>query len=82
MTTADDYILTLFHVWNPETRNADMGPVLFQHGAIMDGTMWLEWNPVPAPHFYMADLGHDVYIGNNRGTEYSQTHKTYSSATD
>ena len=30
----------------------------------------------------MADLGHDIYIGNNRGTDYSQTHKTYSASTN
>ena len=28
------------------------------------------------------DAGHDLYIGNNRGTEYSQTHTTYSATTD
>ena len=43
VTTADDYILTLFHVWNPEKRDPSKGPVLFQHGGGMDGTGWLEW---------------------------------------
>ena len=81
VTTADDYILTLFHVWNPTTRDSDKGPVIWQHGASMDGTSWLEWNSVPAPHFHMADLGHDIYIGNNRGTEYSQEHKKWSAKT-
>ena len=28
VTTADDYILTLFHVWNPETRDETKSPVL------------------------------------------------------
>lgn len=27
-------------------------------------------------------MGHDVYIGNNRGTEYSRTHTTYNAETD
>lgn len=38
--------------------------------------------PGAAPHIQMADLGHDIYISNNRGTEYSQGHKTYSAEDD
>ena len=48
----------------------------------MDGTDWISVSYVPAPHFYMADLGHDVYIGNGRGTEYSQGHAEYDASTD
>ena len=73
VTTEDDYILTMFHIWNPDTRDSlNKAPVLFQHGGGMDGITWIEFMAVPAPHFEIADLGHDVYIGNNRGTEYSQ----------
>ena len=32
--------------------------------------------------FLYSRLGHDVYIGNNRGTEYSQTHTTLDAETD
>ena len=71
VTTSDDYILTLFHIWNPYTRDSTKGPVMFQHGGGMDGTMWIEEAQNPAPHIHMADLGHDVYVGNSRGTDYS-----------
>ena len=83
VTTDDDYILTLFHVWDPEKRDKTKGPVLFQHGLGDDGTGWLE-NSVDGqpPHTYAIEAGHDVYIGNNRGTEYSQMHKTLSATTD
>ena len=68
VTTDDNYILTMFHVWNDEKRDSTKGPVLFQHDLAMDGTNWLEWSDEDMPHFHMADLGHDIYIGNGRGT--------------
>ena len=29
VTTTDDYILTMFHIWNDEKRDSSKGPVLF-----------------------------------------------------
>jgi len=29
VTTSDDYILTLFHVWNEQTRDPSKGPIMF-----------------------------------------------------
>ena len=44
VTTEDDYVLTMFHIWNPETRDAEnQGPILLQHGLGMDGVSWIEW---------------------------------------
>ena len=37
VTTADDYILTLFHIWNTETHDSTMSPVLIHHGFKCDG---------------------------------------------
>ena len=68
VTTEDDYILTLFHVWNPEVRDENKSPVHFQRGATGDATGWFFADSIA---FYLADLGHDVYIGSNRGTEFS-----------
>ena len=79
VTTSDNYELTLFHVWNEQARNeiGAQGPILFQHGDTQDGTIYLEnggqtdWNPGTAAPIQFADLGYDIYLGNNRGTEYS-----------
>ena len=44
VTTEDDYVLTMFHIWNPETRDAEnKGPILLQHGLGMDAVSWFEW---------------------------------------
>ena len=90
MTTSDNYKLTLFHVWSEEKRKelGAQGPILFQHGTGQDGVDFLkdygmtEQLPGPAVQIQFADLGYDVYLGNNRGTEYSQGHVDYKSAED
>ena len=82
VTTSDDYILTMFRLWDPDTYDSANGPILFQHGAGMDGTNWLDWNDTPAPQIHFADLGHDIYVANQRGTDYSQQHTTLDPSTD
>ena len=82
VTTNDDYELTLFHVWNAAKRTelGAQGPILFQHGGGQDAVAFLlmgggtEWNPGNAAPIQFADLGYDIYLGNNRGTEYSRGH--------
>ena len=48
----------------------------------MDGVDWIVYSEAPSVHIYMADLGHDVYIGNGRGTEYSMKHTSLDATTD
>ena len=75
ITTSDNYILTLHHVWNTETRVKSMGPVLFQHGNGGSSESWVKGNETIA--MKLADRGHDIYLGNARGNKYSRAHVDY-----
>ena len=75
VTTDDGYMLTLFHIWSDSVTEVK-SPVLFQHGSGGTAAGWLGNYGPPAPFFTFVDMGHHVYIGNNRGNEYSQGHTT------
>ncbi|KAL5973023.1 hypothetical protein ACLOJK_039830 [Asimina triloba] len=74
--TEDGYVLGLQRI--PEGRvaagNVIRGPVLLQHGVLMDGMTWLLDTPEQSLGFVLADSGFDVWISNTRGTRWSRTH--------
>lgn len=73
--TDDGYVLTLFHVYKEGEMNSDLGPVMFQHGAGKTGSEFLATS-IPNYVELFVEAGHHVYVGNNRGIEYSREHLT------
>ena len=75
---AAQYELTNFKIWNKQKRDDNKPWIFFQHGGTMSGTNWITMNSKTgkSPFVELADLGYDVYIGNNRGQLVSSNHKS------
>lgn len=78
--TEDKYVLTVFHVYpsKDEDDTAEMrtkGTILLQHGSSMDGQSWFMTENKSLPGL-LVKAGFDVYIGNDRGTRNSLSHRT------
>lgn len=74
MVTIDEYKLTMHRIWNPHALPTENKPVVFlQHGLKMSSEAFV-MNSDDSIAFGLANLGYDVWLGNNRGGLYGKEH--------
>ena len=67
VTTEDGYTLTLWRLYKSTTDYATNPPLLIQHGILDSGYSFFYAGKRNSIVYYLANRGHDIWIGNSRG---------------
>lgn len=77
VVTQDGYITSMWRIpglLNEDLSDSKKPPLLMTHGMESDMMQWVMNRESAAPAFVLARNGYDVWMANNRGCRFSQTH--------